>query len=159
MEVTGGSSLRPRRTWAMISMATISTTRVHRWFLRPGVNRKPFDRLVRSASPWERRLTIVAASWFIRQGDFANTLKTAEKLLEDKEDLISKAAGWMLMEVRTRDVAVLEEFLASDDAPVGHRAAPGGEAAGVSRRDGSEGNSQHGNTLSWARLANSTDEG
>jgi 3-methyladenine DNA glycosylase AlkD len=74
-------------------------------------NRKPLDRLAKSASLWERRISIVATHWFIRHGDFADTLRIAEKLLGDKEDLIHKAVGWMLREVGKRDVAVLEEFL------------------------------------------------
>jgi 3-methyladenine DNA glycosylase AlkD len=74
-------------------------------------SRKPLDRLAKSASIWERRIAIVATHWFIRQGDFADTLKIAEKLLTDKEDLIHKAVGWMLREVGKRNVAVLEAFL------------------------------------------------
>lgn len=74
-------------------------------------SRKPLDRLAKSASLWERRISIVATLWFIRHGDFADTLKIAQKLLADKEDLIHKAVGWMLREVGKRDVAVLEEFL------------------------------------------------
>jgi 3-methyladenine DNA glycosylase AlkD len=74
-------------------------------------SRRPLDRMVKSASLWERRMSIVATHWFIRQGDFADTLKIAERLLNDKEDLIHKAAGWMLREVGKREVAVLEEFL------------------------------------------------
>ena len=53
----------------------------------------------------------MATHWFIRHSDFADTLKIAEKLLGDKEDLIHKAVGWMLREVGKRDVAVLEAFL------------------------------------------------
>ena len=74
-------------------------------------SRKPLDRLAKSASLWERRISILATHWFIRHGDFADTLRIAEKLLGDKEDLIHKAVGWMLREVGKRDVAVLEEFL------------------------------------------------
>ena len=74
-------------------------------------SRKPLYRLAKSASLWERRISILATHWFIRQGDFADTLKIAEMLLGDKEDLIHKAVGWMLREVGKRDVAVLEEFL------------------------------------------------
>lgn len=74
-------------------------------------SRKPLDRLAKSASLWERRIGVLATHWFIRQGDFADTLRIAEKLLGDKEDLIHKAVGWMLREVGKRDVAVVEEFL------------------------------------------------
>jgi 3-methyladenine DNA glycosylase AlkD len=74
-------------------------------------SRKPLDRLVKSASLWERRISIVATHWFIRRGSFADTIRMAEKMLGDKEDLIHKAAGWMLREVGKRDEAVLEDFL------------------------------------------------
>jgi 3-methyladenine DNA glycosylase AlkD len=74
-------------------------------------SRKPLDRLAKSASLWERRISILATLWFIRRGDFADTLGIAEKLLGDREDLIHKAVGWMLREVGKRDVAVLEDFL------------------------------------------------
>lgn len=74
-------------------------------------SRKPLDRLAKSASLWERRISILATHWLIRQGDFADTLTIAEKLLGDKQDLIHKAVGWMLREVGKRNVAVLEEFL------------------------------------------------
>ena len=74
-------------------------------------SRKPLDGLAKSASLWERRISILATHWFIRHGDFADTLKIAERLLADKEDLIHKAVGWMLREVGKRDVATLETFL------------------------------------------------
>ena len=74
-------------------------------------SRKPLDCLAKSASLWERRISILATGWFIHYGEFADTLRIAEKLLHDKEDLIHKAVGWMLREVGKRDVALLEEFL------------------------------------------------
>ncbi len=75
-------------------------------------SRKPLDRLARSANLWERRIAILATFHFLRLGDFADTLRIAEKLLGDGEDLIHKAVGWMLREVGKRDVAILEAFLA-----------------------------------------------
>jgi 3-methyladenine DNA glycosylase AlkD len=66
-----------------------------------GRDRGPLTRLAGSPSLWERRIAIVATMHFIRQGDFADTLRLAELLMEDH-----KAAGWML-----RDQAVLEGFL------------------------------------------------
>jgi 3-methyladenine DNA glycosylase AlkD len=74
-------------------------------------SRTPLNRLATSAGLWERRISIVATHWFIRHGDFGDTTRIAEKLLQDKEDLIHKAVGWMLREVGKRDIAVLEEFL------------------------------------------------
>jgi 3-methyladenine DNA glycosylase AlkD len=60
---------------------------------------------------WERRISIVATHYFIRQSEFADTLRIAELLLGDKEDLIHKAVGWMLREVGKKDQAALEGFL------------------------------------------------
>jgi 3-methyladenine DNA glycosylase AlkD len=74
-------------------------------------SREALVRLARSRNMWERRISIVATHYFIRQGDFAETLRIAELLLGDKEDLIHKAVGWMLREVGKRDQPTLEGFL------------------------------------------------
>jgi 3-methyladenine DNA glycosylase AlkD len=74
-------------------------------------SREPLLELARSKSMWERRISIVATHFFIRQGDFVDTLRIAELLLGDKEDLIHKAVGWMLREVGKKDQPVLEGFL------------------------------------------------
>ncbi len=74
-------------------------------------SRKPLDRLARSASLWDRRIAIVATQHFIRKNDFADTLRVAEMLLDDEEDLIHKAVGWMLRELGDRDVKAEEAFL------------------------------------------------
>jgi len=75
-------------------------------------SRKPLYRLVRSRSLWERRISIVATFHFIRQNDFSDTLELSQRLLADKEDLIHKAAGWMLREVGKRDTDAARTFLA-----------------------------------------------
>jgi len=67
--------------------------------------------LARSVSIWERRIAILSTLYFIRQNDFADTLKLSEVLLTDDHDLIHKAVGWMLREVGKRDQKVLENFL------------------------------------------------
>ena len=75
---------------------------------------KPRDilyKLARSKDTWERRTAIVSTGYFIRQGDVADTFKIAEMLLEDREDLIHKAAGWMLREAGKQDRPQLLRFL------------------------------------------------
>lgn len=67
--------------------------------------------LAASRNLWKRRVSIMATSAFIRRGHFAHTLAIAERLLDDEEDLIHKAAGWMLREVGNRNRAAEERFL------------------------------------------------
>ena len=67
--------------------------------------------LVRSKSLWDRRIAIVSTHAFIREGDFSETLRIAGMLIQDPEDLIHKATGWMLREVGKRDEQALEGFL------------------------------------------------
>ena len=74
-------------------------------------SKKPLYRLAASDSLWERRIAIMATFHYIRQNTYSETLKIAEILISDKEDLIHKAVGWMLREVGKRDLQTEEEFL------------------------------------------------
>lgn len=60
---------------------------------------------------WKRRIALLATQYSIRKGVFTHLLQLAVQVLDDKEDLIHKAAGWMLREVGNRDQHVLETFL------------------------------------------------
>lgn len=67
--------------------------------------------LAASNNLWQRRAAMMACFHFIRQNDFADSLKVAGILLLDKEDLIHKATGWMLREIGKRDQEVEQRFL------------------------------------------------
>ena len=76
-----------------------------------GKSRELLYRLAVSDLLWERRIAIIATFFFIKSGSFEDTLRIAEMLLPDREDLIHKAVGWMLREVGKRDRAAEEAFL------------------------------------------------
>jgi hypothetical protein len=75
---------------------------------------KPRDilyKLARSKNIWERRTAIVSTGYFIRQGDVADTFKIAEILVNDDQDLIHKATGWMLRAAGDSERSQLLTFL------------------------------------------------
>jgi 3-methyladenine DNA glycosylase AlkD len=74
-------------------------------------SRQPLTRLAKSPGLWERRISIIATQHFIRLGEYDDTLQISRLLLADQEDLIHKAAGWILREVGNRDESRLRRFL------------------------------------------------
>ena len=67
--------------------------------------------LARSGILWRQRIAVIATLYFIRNGDFGDTLKLAGILLDHEHDLIHKAVGWMLREVGNRDFECEYSFL------------------------------------------------
>lgn len=65
----------------------------------------------RSGDLWQQRMAIIATYYFIKKGEYQDTLKIAENFLAHKHDLIHKAVGWMLREVGNRNPEVELDFL------------------------------------------------
>ena len=76
---------------------------------------RPMDilfELAGSERMWDRRLAIVASFHLIKNGDARVALQLAKLLLDDPEDLMHKATGWMLREVGKHcGRPILERFL------------------------------------------------
>ena len=74
-------------------------------------NRDILYKLANSTNLWERRISIVSTFYMIKRNDFEDTLKISKILLNDNEDLIHKAVGWMLREVGKRNLDIEKQFL------------------------------------------------
>ncbi len=68
-------------------------------------------KLTKSDSLWERRIAIMSTFFYIKKNDFNDALNISKFLLNDAEDLIHKAVGWMLREIGNRDKTAEAEFL------------------------------------------------
>lgn len=68
-------------------------------------------RLVSSKRHWDRRIAMVATFAYIRRGHTQLTFLLAKGLLKDTEDLMHKAAGWMLREAGKKDLKALRSFV------------------------------------------------
>jgi len=76
-------------------------------------DRSKLYQLAKSELLWERRIAIIATYYYIKQNDFNDTLAISKQLLNDSEDLIHKAVGWMLREVGKQNKNVEVEFLST----------------------------------------------
>lgn len=60
------------------------------------------DRLADEPHLWTQRIAMVGTFGLIRRGQWHDTMRLAEKLMEHEHDLMHKAIGWMLREVGKR---------------------------------------------------------
>ena len=94
--------------WDLVDLSAPGIVGKH---LPPGKGRRVLAALLKSNLLWDRRIAMISTLEHIRQGNLDNTFWLAGKLLEDPEDLMHKAAGWMLREAGKRDEAALTGFI------------------------------------------------
>lgn len=70
--------------------------------------------MARSRDIWIRRISILSTFYFIKLGQHKDTISISGVSLNDKNDLIHKAVGWMLREVGKRDYKLLINFTMSN---------------------------------------------
>lgn len=100
-------NMKAVNNWNLVDISAHKIIGAHLWKKK----RIHLYRWAKDKNLWKRRIAIVSTWYFIQQKDFKDTLKIAIVLSKDKEDLIHKAAGWMLREVGKKDRKVLKRFL------------------------------------------------
>lgn len=117
------TSATPQEQKAIIDHYLTHRQQVNNWDLvdssAPGLtgawfyarDRQPLDQLLLSDALWDRRIAMLSTFYYIRQNDLSDTFKYAQQLLKDPQDLMHKAAGWMLREAGKRDSQALCRFL------------------------------------------------
>ncbi len=77
-------------------------------------SKRPLYQFAKSKLLWERRIALLSTFHYIKKNHFEDTLAISKLLLNDKEDLIHKAVGWMLREIGKRDSQVEIEFITAN---------------------------------------------
>lgn len=74
-------------------------------------DRSRLDKMISARSLWDRRIAMLSTLYYIRQHDLDDTYKYALLRLNDDQDLMHKASGWMLREAGKRDEKRLLAFI------------------------------------------------
>ena len=93
--------------WNLVDVSAHHILGAHLWQR----DRQVLFDLARSKVLWDRRIAVVATWYFIKREDCEDTLRLVEVLLDDREDLMHKACGWMLREVGKVNHQLLRKFL------------------------------------------------
>lgn len=95
--------------WDLVDLSVYKI--VGDYLLRHLEERRILYKLIKSKIIWDRRIAMVSTMAFIRNNESKDVINLAESLLNDQEDLMHKASGWMLRELGKRNKIILKEFL------------------------------------------------
>lgn len=95
--------------WDLVDLS--SPNIVGKYIYENEIDRSILYKLIKSNNLWNIRIAILSTFFFIRKEDYKDIIIMSEMLLNNKEDLIHKALGWMLREVGKRDLNILYLFL------------------------------------------------
>ena len=91
--------------WDLVDLSahyTLGDYLYSRTVLKRASSKTVLIKLAKSNNLWERRIAIISTFAFIYKNESEWTFTITKMLLNDKEDLIHKACGWMLREVGKR---------------------------------------------------------
>ncbi|MCB9480697.1 MAG: DNA alkylation repair protein [Desulfobacteraceae bacterium] len=74
-------------------------------------NRDNLKKIAKSKYLFDRRISIVSTLYFIKHNHLEFPLEISKILLDDSEDLINKAVGWVLREIGKKDENKLKSFI------------------------------------------------
>lgn len=95
--------------WDLIDLSSVEI--IGNYILEHPEYKKVLYKFSKSTNLWERRISIIATFELISAKQFEDSLKIAATLVNDNQDLIQKAVGWMLREIGKRDLQTEEKFL------------------------------------------------
>lgn len=93
--------------WNLVDTSAHLIIGAHLW----DKDRSLLIELAKSNILWHRRIAVVSTLYFICKNDLPSTFEIASILVQDQENLIHKAVGWMLREAGKRNQEKLITFL------------------------------------------------
>ncbi|CAG8503220.1 7534_t:CDS:2 [Ambispora gerdemannii] len=98
--------------WDLVDTSASQIVGVHLYNKNEDFKKKwIYETLAVSPRLWDRRIAIVATRYFVARKKFDDTLKLAEMFIEDSEELVHKATGWVLREYGDQDMSGFYQFL------------------------------------------------
>ena len=95
--------------WDLVDLSCYKI--IGRHLYSTGCDRRILDSLAASKNLWEQRIAVISTFHFIKNREYADTIRLCVFFLNHRHDLIHKATGWMLREIGKRDLNELRSFL------------------------------------------------